>query len=181
MRKHNGMRPQDVAILIKIASLPEINWTLLDLAASLHVSLSEISESLNRSRAAGLIDHTKKQVFSQNLLEFLQYGFKYVFPQMPGTIVRGVPAAHSHPYMKKFIKSEVNYVWADSEGKTMGLLIEPLYSKQTKAIHSSPEFYEMLALADVLRIGKIREKEIAVRQLKKLLEKNEQQSKLRTN
>jgi hypothetical protein len=167
------MRPQDVAILLKIVSLPEKNWRLLDIAASLNVSLSEVSESLNRSRAAGLIDDSKKKVFSENLLEFLQYGFKYVFPQQPGTLVRGIPAAHSHPSMKKFIRSEIEYVWADHRGKTVGLGIEPLYSKQTDHIEKYPEFYEMLALADVLRVGRIREKEIAVNQLQKILFKHE--------
>ena len=62
MRKHNGMRPQDVAILLKIILLDSKNWQLVGLSSALKISISEISESLNRSRLAGLVDYNKKKV-----------------------------------------------------------------------------------------------------------------------
>jgi hypothetical protein len=68
MRKHNGMRPQDVAILLKICALGQQPWQMAGLASSLRISISEVSESLNRSQLAGLIDFTKKKVNRQNLL-----------------------------------------------------------------------------------------------------------------
>jgi predicted transcriptional regulator len=60
MRKHNGIRPQDIVILLKIASLSNENWQLSTLSASLQLSISEISESLNRSKLAKLINEDKK-------------------------------------------------------------------------------------------------------------------------
>src|SRR3546814_1528586 len=48
----------------------------------------EISESLNRSRIAGLLDPAKKKVFRNALLEFIRYGLPYVFPVEPGPFVR---------------------------------------------------------------------------------------------
>ena len=65
MRKHNGMRPQDVAILLKIVSKDSENWQLAEIANSLRISISETSESLNRSRIAGLIDYNKKKIKAQ--------------------------------------------------------------------------------------------------------------------
>jgi hypothetical protein len=51
----------------------------------------------------------------------------------------------------------------------MGMLIEPLYPKQTEAIQEDPLFYELLALVDVIRVGKVREVKYAVAELKKHL------------
>jgi hypothetical protein len=109
MRKHNGMRPQDVAILLKIVSIGSENCQLPGLSNVLKISISEIFESLNRSRLAGLIDHNKKKINRHNLLEFLEPAVRYDFPKQTGAMVRGGPMAHSHPDMKKkFISEMVN-------------------------------------------------------------------------
>ncbi|MFL0162908.1 hypothetical protein [Aquirufa salirivi] len=166
MRKHNGMRPQDVAILLKIISMNSENWQLVELANLLSISISEISESLNRSRLAGLIDYNKKKINRQNLLEFLEYGVRYVFPQHPGPIVRGILTAHSHPEIKKIFVSEMNYVWPDSKGDAMGQMIEPFYKKQVEAVKVDKEYYRLLALVDIIRVGKVREIKYAIKELK---------------
>lgn len=162
------MRPQDIPILLKIVSAKE-PWQLSTLSSSLQISLSEVSESLNRSRIARLIDYNKKEVSRQALMEFLKYGIRYVFPQEPGTLVRGVPTAHSHPSMKRIFRSDVNYVWPDMNGSLTGLAIEPLYKKQAKAALTEPVFYELLALVDVLRVGKTREINYAIKELEKAI------------
>lgn len=169
MRKHNGMRPQDVAILLKILSIGSENWHLVWLSNLLKISISEISESLNRSRLAGLIDYNKKKVNRQNLLEFLEHGVRYVFPQQPGAMVRGTPTAHSHHDMKKVFISEMNYVWPDNKGEAMGLMIEPFYKKQVEAAKEDQEYYKLLALVDVIRVGKVREIKYAASQLKQYI------------
>jgi DNA-binding transcriptional regulator GbsR (MarR family) len=169
MRKHNGMRPQDVAILLKIVALENGHFQLSQLSSSLFISLSEISESLNRSQIASLIDYDKKRVNRQNFFEFLEHGVRYVFPQEPGTMVRGIPTAHSHAFMKKNFSSETDYVWPDTEGKVLGLKIEPLYLKQVEAVKNDDTFYKLLALVDVIRVGKVREIKMAINELRKII------------
>ncbi|MBN8694663.1 MAG: hypothetical protein J0L69_15825 [Bacteroidetes bacterium] len=167
MRKHNGMRPQDIAVLMKIVSLGNQPWQLSMLSNALAISISEISESLNRSRQAKFIDYEKKKINRQNLLEFLEHGIKYVFPQQPGSMVRGIATAHSHPFLKEKFISEMNYVWPDSKGEVIGLSIEPLYPRQIHAVKDNPDFYKLMALIDVIRVGKVREIKFAVEELKK--------------
>jgi hypothetical protein len=167
MRKHNGMRPQDVAILLKIVSKDSENWQLAEIANSLRISLSETSESLNRSRIAGLIDYNKKKVNRQNLMEFLEHGVRYVFPQEPGSMVRGIPTAHSHISMKKNFISDIDYVWPDNKGKTVGLKIEPFYPRQVEAVNEDETYHMLLSLVDVIRVGKAREVKYAVNELRK--------------
>lgn len=169
MRKHNGMRPQDIVILLKIISLGDKKWQLKDLARMLYISPSEVSESLNRSKSANLIDYNKSKVNRQNLFEFIQHGLKYVFPQYPGTLTNGVPTAHSHPFMKKHFNSELLYVWPDNKEVSRGQTIEPLYRNQVNAIREDETLYKLLALIDVIRAGKTREVNVAIPELKKYI------------
>ena len=168
MRKHNGMRPQDVPILLKIIAMREKLWQGKDLAAELYISPSEISESLHRSLMAGLVNVEKRRVHRQSLLEFIEYGLRYVFPAIPGSIVNGLPTAHSHPFIKQFIDTSSIYVWPDPHGDKRGQSIEPLFKNATKASYVDEDFYKMLALIDVFRVGKTREIKIARDELKKI-------------
>ncbi len=48
MKKHSGMRPHDIVVLLKIASKGNTPWLMKDLASELAISAGEISESLHR-------------------------------------------------------------------------------------------------------------------------------------
>jgi len=173
MRKHNGMRPQDVAILLKIVLKQDEQWLNKDLSEELFISPAEISESLHRSAMAGLINSSKKKVHRQTLLEFIEYGLHVVFPVIPGGLVNGVFTAHSHPFMQKHFKSDFHYVWPDVKGNERGLLIEPLYKDVVKAIRLNAQFYKVMALLDVVRVGKARELKVAIEEIDKILNKHE--------
>jgi hypothetical protein len=167
MRQHNGMRPQDVVILLKIITKKNSPWQNKDLAGELFISPAEVSDSLSRSEVAGLIDASKKVVFRQSLMEFLEHGLRYVFPARPGTMVNGIYTAHSHPFMQTKFPSEINYVWNEAFGDVRGLTIEPLYKNQVKAAKIDPALYLLLALLDVIRVGRVREVKVAIAELKR--------------
>lgn len=164
------MRPQDIVVLLKIVSYGKGSWYSKDLARDLFLSTAEISNSLQRSIASGLIDSKKKTVKVQSLLEFLKYGIPYVFPEKPMSISRGLPTAHSHPFMKKQFASEQLYVWPDAGSNERGLSVQPLYSGAVDASKSDERLYLMLALVDVLRMGRPREKKVAYAELEKLMQ-----------
>lgn len=167
MKKHNGMRPQDVVILLKIASAKTEPWLGKVIAADLHISNSEVSESLNRSKMAGLLDSSKKKLMQHAFLEFVEYGLKYVFPAIPGSIVRGMPTAHSASPLVNLIQSSEGFVWPDAQGLSRGQSIEPLHTEVVQAAKKDPLLYELLALTDALRVGKSREKKLAFDEIKK--------------
>jgi hypothetical protein len=167
MKKHSGMRPQDVVILLKIAIKKDQSWTMKDIAKELEISASEVSESLNRSSIAGLLFQNKKKLMRQAFLEFLQYGLKYVFPQQPGALIRGLPTAHSAKPLCDSIESEATYVWPYHAGEVRGQAIEPLYPSVPQACLNDAKFYEVMALCDALRVGRARERNLAVEELKK--------------
>lgn len=49
----------------------------------------------------------------------------------------------------------------------------PLYPSVLKAIMSNPELYELLSLADALRVGRVHEQKIAEELLRERVYKNE--------
>jgi len=165
MKAHNGMRPHDVVVLLKIISL-EDTWLSKDLSTSLYISASEISESLNRSMIARLISPDKKKVFKSALLKFIENGLSFVFPAEAGALVRGIPTAHSAPILKNYFLSNEIYVWPTLNGEAKGQAIAPLYPNQVLAVLQDEKLYNMLALADSIRIGKVREVEKALELLK---------------
>lgn len=165
------MRPQDVVVLLKIISKKEQTWLMKDLSNELGISNSEVSESFNRNVYAGLLAPDKKKVMRANLLDFLRYGIRYVYPQHPGAIVRGIPTAHSASPLNKIIASNENYVWAHPDGEYRGAEIKPLIASLPDACLTDDEFYQLCSLVEALRVGKTREQELAFAELKsKLLE-----------
>jgi len=170
------MRPHDVVVLLKIIALGHNEWRSIDLANQLFISPSEISESLFRNKLAGLIGDSKKNVHKKSLYEFLVYGIKYFSPQRPGEITRGMPTAHSAPPLSELIRSSGTvYVWPDENGTVRGEAIEPLYPTIPKAAKIDRAFYELIALVDAIRVGKSRESQIAVSELRKRILKDEKQ------
>jgi len=169
MKSHNGMRPQDVVILLKILTVKVPDWQYRDLASDLFLSISEISESLQRSRIAGLIDDSRRNVFKQSLAEFIEHGLRYVFPQIPGTLVSGAPTAHSHKFFRDSFPPQLEYVWPDDNGSRRGLSITPLYKGVTKAIRKDEDLYLLLAAVDVIRVGRAREIKMAIEVLHKYI------------
>jgi len=167
MKKHSGMRSQDIVVLLKIAALREEEWFVKDMAYALEISQSEVSESLNRSQIAGLLSDGKKRLMKNNLLDFLQHGLRYVFPAEPGAIQRGMPTAYSAPPLNQHISAEEPYVWPWAEGEARGQAIEPLHRGVPGACAKDPVLYELLALVDTLRLGRAREKEQAMVVLRK--------------
>jgi DNA-binding Lrp family transcriptional regulator len=170
MKKSNGMRPQDVVILLQILTFANRRWSVVELADSLNISISEISKSMERNAVAGLVSEDKMRVNKLALRDFLIYGLRYVFPPQPGTSTRGIATAHSAPPVSSRIaENGENYVWKYYKGTRRGNSIEPLYDKIPKIVANQPELYEFLTIVDTLRIGKKREIEIAIEELDKRL------------
>jgi hypothetical protein len=168
--KINGMRPQDIPVLLQLHLMKGNDWLYADIATLLHISPSEVSESLERSRIAGLLDNSKRKIMPAAMYEFLVYGIKYVWPAVLSKKQRGVPTAHSaKPLSDIIVSNEDVYVWAYAKGNQRGESIQALYPTIPEVVENNPQLYELLALIDALRIGKAREVQIARDELNKRL------------
>lgn len=165
------LKPQDVMILLKIVTFEGKSFVMKDLAASLQLSPGEITFALERCRNSGLIDVNKQNVQKLSLFEFLVHGLKYVFPAQQGKKARGIPTAYSASPIKEQIVAGKDdlMVWPYSKGSSRGYSIVPLYKTIPEVVLKDEKLYELLVIVECLRLGRRREVEIAVEELKKRL------------
>lgn len=168
--KHAGMKPQDIVVLLKMVALKRELWTSARLAGELKISASEVSGALERCRIAKLVDNTKRKVNVLALEDFLVHGLKYVYPPQPGAVVRGVATSFSaEPIKSKVRQGSDSFVWPYKYGSDRGQSVEPLYRTVPEVCLKDSLLYELLVIADTLRMGRVREIEIAINELKKRL------------
>lgn len=65
------------------------------------------------------------------------------------------------PLNKLIVSNGEEYVWPSATGELRGQAISPLYKNVVKAIKGNSELHELLSLVDVLRVGRVREKNLA--------------------
>ena len=164
------MKEQDIFVLLKKLTSRGRALSVRKLAEEIGMSASSVSESLERCRKAQLVDKNKKRVNTLALQEFMEHGFAYVFPVEPGRVIRGVPTyVSASPLKEQVSNSAEQYVWRYAKGEARGQQIAPLYPSVPEAALRDEELYQLLVIADTLRVGRAREKEIAVAELNKYI------------
>jgi len=162
------MKSQDIVILLKKTTSKGQNLSCRGLAKSLGMSASSVSESLERCKNAKLLDRNKKRVNILALVEFLCHGIMYVFPIELGRVIRGIPTYTSATPIKEQITDNGEcYVWRYGQGTARGHQITPLYASVPEAVLKDDELYQLLVIVDTLRMGGVREKNIAIEELTK--------------
>ena len=78
-----------------------------------------------------------------------------------------MPTAYAAPPLNEQIadSDDLPPVWPDAQGDVRGVTFEPLHKTAPAAARRDPVLYELLALVDALREGRIRERRIAEREL----------------
>ncbi|MGE3063791.1 MAG: hypothetical protein AB7T10_09220 [bacterium] len=166
------MKSQDIVIIMKIISMKQLDWRLIDIAYQTRISLSEVSEGMKRLRESSLLFGENK-VNTENLREFLFHGLKYCFPAKVERTCRGILTAHSSRFMKNFVESESisDYVWPYEHGESYGLSVRPLYKTVPGFVEKDDSMYEALSYIDVLRLGRVREIALAKEKLTEIIKK----------
>lgn len=119
--------------------------------------------------AAGGIDNPA-QVNARQLAEFAVHGAKYAFAadRLPTTV--GVPTSHSAPaFAGVFAPGGDDWVWPHPNGMARGQGLEPLHPCVPFAAMQDARLYELLALFDALRVGRARERGMALKRLPGLI------------
>lgn len=163
------LKPQDVVILLKLATLGQELWTYQRLAVELGMSSSEVHAGVRRAVAARLMSDASAggRPVRQALLEFLVHGVRYAYPPERGALTAGMPTGYAAPPLNDVIvqPSEPPPVWPYAEGKVRGYSFAPLYPSVPGAAARDPKLYELLALVDAIRDGRARERKLAEKEL----------------
>lgn len=162
-----ALLPQDVLVLAKLVTYGGKRPPMAQMATDLSLSPSQVHASLKRLERSRLVAPQTNEPHLRAVEEFLLHGVKYAFPAFRGEATRGTPTAHAAPPLNEQIADggDPPPVWPDVEGKVRGLTLEPLHRAVSVATRKDPVLYELLALVDALRDGRVRERQIAEREL----------------
>ena len=165
------LKPQDIYVVLKIVAAGADRPHYSQLAADLVMSSAEVHACVKRAERVHLLHGAalKHRPNFAALEEFMLHGIQYVFPPERGEMTRGVVTAYAAEPIRRFVGqgSEPAPVWPHERGKQRGMSFEPLHKSAPIAALRDPLFYEYLALTDVLRDGRVREKKIAANELKR--------------
>lgn len=166
-----ALLPQDIVVLAKLVSYGGKRPSMAKLAADLSQSSSQIHLSLKRLQRSGLVDDKDHRPLLRPVEEFLVHGVKYAFPARRGEPTRGMPTAYAAPPLRDHFgeNSDLPPVWPSADGQVRGITFEPLHKSVPRAAAQDPVLYDLLALLDGIRDGRVRERQIAERELASLL------------
>jgi len=161
------LQPIDIVIALRLSKAPEARYE--QLSADVGVSASWAHASVGRLQAAGLLRPGSRSVNRLALREFLEHGVRYAFPGASGMESQGVPTAHSGPPLAEHIVAEDTVVWPSASGQAVGRAVSPLYERAVELPNRCPSLYEDLTLVDALRVGRSRERKLAMKELERRL------------
>ncbi len=167
------LKPQDCVLLIKLLANRREQWPQRQLAAQLCMSQSEINAGLRRLMEAELLRKQRKGPLPVPVLasaeEYLIHAVKYSFPAHLGEYTPGIPTGIAAPVFKGKVAlgKEPLPVWPYAKGKVRGVALAPLYPSVPRSLDAYPDanFYDLLALVDIFRRGRARERRMAVQML----------------
>lgn len=167
------LRPLDIVVLLKLSLQKAGRPTYLRLANELHLYPSEVYASVQRARISNLLRTWEKEdrLNRSALIEFLVHGIRYAFPAETGAPTRGIPTSYAAPPLRTLITDdgELPPVWPHAEGKVRGYSFKPLHKNVPDAALEDEPLYELLALVDAMRSGRLRERALASEELRKRL------------
>ena len=179
--KQPVLKPQDVVVALKIALAASDGrssgvggaLSYAHLAKTLFMSASEAHAAVQRAITSRLMMQSSAGLVANRaaLQEFLLHGLAYSFPGVEGSVTRGMPTGADAPHFSALFDQtqSLALVWPDANGEVRGPSLCPLYPKVPAACRLDENLYRMLSALDALRAGAAREREIAQREVLRLL------------
>ncbi len=165
VNRQPALKSQDLYLLLALLARRGEGLTYPELAAFTGLSMSEVHGALKRAEQARLLAFMDKQprIIVPAFKEFLFHGARYAFSAARGGMVGGVPTAYAAAPLNALIAPSADPppVWPHAEGSARGIALYPLYPSAPAAALRSPALYANLALFDALRMGNVRERNLA--------------------
>ena len=164
------LKPQDVFLACRLA-LVRGDWpTHAELADQLHLSTSTVHASLKNLRAAKLVSGADPVLDRGRLLSFLVHGVPVLYFPRRVHVLKGMPTGIFSPIFRdRFTQpGDVPVVWPYARGKEEGEGLLPLYPSCAAACARDEQLYLLMATVDVLRVGRSRERDAAVRYVERV-------------
>jgi DNA-binding Lrp family transcriptional regulator len=141
-------------------------WTYQNMADGLGLSPSQVHASVGKLLVSGLLngEGLKAKVNREALADFIVHGARYEFPPVKGAPCRGILTGASSKIFdpQQLVQEEdIPWVWPSARGEARGTSLAPIHPCVPEAILHDPNLHEALVYFDALRVGKVREREVA--------------------
>lgn len=166
------LKGQDIVVLTSLIG-EDSAVTYQEISDRAQISLSEAHAAVRRLQAVALLNHERRAI-RRNVEEFLLHGIRYLFPmKTTGGWGKGLPTAYAAPVAEaEFAAVGRIPVWSEADDADMsvdGIAVQPIYPTAPRAARRNRAIYDRLALIDMLRGGRIRERRFAESKLKGML------------
>lgn len=161
------LRPPDIVVLLALLREGDVPWTVRSLAERLHMPLAAVQRSLARLGETPAFDAASRRASAGASDELIAHALPFVVPASLGASVRGIPTAWgAAPLADEIAPGEDSPVWPDRRGTARGPALAPLHACALALAREDREMYEALALVDALRVGRARERKLALGHLR---------------
>ena len=144
-------------------------------AEALHLSLGAVHASLKRLRQARLVSSqdSGSEIARDKFLDFLVHAVPTVFFPRKTELVRGLPTGASAPFFREKLEPSPDarvLVWPYARGKVVGEGLVPIYPSVPAACSEDGRLYNLVAAVEILRVGRKKEREVAISYVEEVLE-----------
>jgi len=164
------IKGQDVVVLAALMEKGAERLAYAELGKVVKLSVSEAHAAVKRLQESVLLN-TNRAPVRRNVSEFFVHGLRYAFPLRPaGKLAKGLPTAYAAPVAsEEFVSTGLQPVWEIPGGAAYGQAFEPIYPTAPLAAEENRGIYDRLALIDMLRGGRLRERQFAEQKLQEIL------------
>ena len=165
----HSLSSADLLVALKLAASSERSPSIRELGAALGLSKSAVANAQRRLRALGLLKEAKdggSRVNKLALRDCLEHAVRWIAPAKVGDFELGLPTAHTADVLSsKLIGDADPVVMPLAHGPVRGRAVTPLHRLAPQAAAKDPKLHRLLALVDVFRVGRARDREVAAVEL----------------
>jgi hypothetical protein len=162
------LQPVDLLVILKLAALGRPSAPVRLVAEEIGLSKSAVALSLHRLEALGLLrdEGEHRRINKLALRQCLEHAVRWIAPAEIGGSRLGLLTAHAAPLLAaRLIGGEDPVVIPLPRGPARGRAVSPLHPLAPRAAARDPKLHTLLALVDALRIGRVRDREVAAKEL----------------
>ncbi|MGO9833065.1 MAG: MarR family transcriptional regulator [Polyangiaceae bacterium] len=169
----NRLLPIDLLVVMKLVTHEGESTSVRHLEDELGLSKSAAANSLQRLRELGLVKDGPshgRRVNKLLLRDCLEHAARWIAPARVGDFELGLPTAHAaESFKQKLTGDEDPVVMPLPHGPLRGRAVTPLHPLAPAAAAKDPKLHRLLAVVDAFRIGRARDRQVAVAELRKCL------------
>jgi biotin operon repressor len=162
--------PIDLLVAMKLAAHEGEPTSVRLLEDELGLSKSAVANSLQRLRELDLVKDGPahgRRVNKLLLRDCLENAARWIAPASVGDFELGLPTAHAtESFARKLRGDEDPVVMPLPHGPLRGRAVTPIHALAPAAAARDPKLYRLLAIVDALRIGRARDRQLAVAELR---------------